>query len=228
MVTEVTRTGPVAAALARVQRFGVDEDRASRRRRAEAWTLLSSCSRQPSGHAMTRHATSRVRGIVGAGLLAWGRSLVARRRSPPAAEVQTLGWPSSGVCVVAGTACDMGQSSAQAAYNLHDRWNVPFANIELTPMIGGNDVQGEQFTLHDVDTVAAFALAQGSPGCTTGRTTATPTARPERPLRRATRSPASARTDSCCARSSRCDRDGRAHLAAAIAATRRARRTGSG
>ena len=45
----------------------------------------------------------------------------------------------------------MGQSALQAAYNLHDHWGVPWANIELTPMIGGNDVAGEQFTLADAD-----------------------------------------------------------------------------
>jgi len=69
------------------------------------------------------------------------------------------GSPSAGVCVVAGGACDMGQSALQAAYNLHDHWNVPWASIELTPMIGGNDVAGEQFTLANADAVAAFAIA---------------------------------------------------------------------
>ena len=69
------------------------------------------------------------------------------------------GSPSPGVCVVSGAACDMGQSAIQAAYNLHDHWNVPWANIELTPMIGGNDVAGEQFTLQDADEVAQFAIA---------------------------------------------------------------------
>ncbi len=69
------------------------------------------------------------------------------------------GGPSADVCVVAGGACEMGQSAVHAAYNLRDRWGVPFENIELTPMIGGNDVQGESFTLGDVDTVVAFALA---------------------------------------------------------------------
>ncbi|HEX8952510.1 MAG TPA: glycosyl hydrolase, partial [Polyangia bacterium] len=70
------------------------------------------------------------------------------------------GSPSAGVCVVANGACQMGQSALQAAYNLRDRWGVPFASVELTPMIGGNDVAGEQFTLADADTVASFALAQ--------------------------------------------------------------------
>jgi chitinase len=69
------------------------------------------------------------------------------------------GGPSPGVCVVSGGLCDMGQSAIQAAYNLHDHWGVPWSNIELTPMIGGNDVQDEHFTLEDTDEMIAFAIA---------------------------------------------------------------------
>ncbi|NVB82197.1 MAG: glycosyl hydrolase [Kofleriaceae bacterium] len=74
------------------------------------------------------------------------------------------GSPGPGVCVVSGGICDMGQSAIQAAYNLHDHWNIPWSNIELTPMIGGNDVQGEQFTLQDTDETTAFAIARGLAG----------------------------------------------------------------
>jgi chitinase len=69
------------------------------------------------------------------------------------------GSPSAGVCVVANSQCEMGESALQAAYNLHDKWGVPFSNIELTPMIGQNDAASEQFTLADADTVASFAIA---------------------------------------------------------------------
>jgi hypothetical protein len=74
------------------------------------------------------------------------------------------GSASAGVCVVAGGACQMGQSALQAAYNLHDHWGVPWSGIELTPMIGGNDVASEQFTLGDADTIAAFAIAHNLAG----------------------------------------------------------------
>jgi chitinase len=70
----------------------------------------------------------------------------------------------AGICVVSGSSCQMGQSTIQAAYNLHDHWGVPYANIELTPMIGGNDVSSEQFTLDDVDTISRFALSSGLAG----------------------------------------------------------------
>ncbi|MCB9572785.1 MAG: glycosyl hydrolase [Kofleriaceae bacterium] len=74
------------------------------------------------------------------------------------------GAPGAGVCVVNGGQCDMGESAIQAAYNLNAQHGVPFANMELTPMIGGNDVQSEHFTLHDVDTMTTFAKAKGMAG----------------------------------------------------------------
>jgi hypothetical protein len=69
-----------------------------------------------------------------------------------------------GICVVSNGACDMGQSALQAAYDLRDKWGVPFSGIELTPMIGGNDNTTEIFTPADADTVAHFAVAQGLAG----------------------------------------------------------------
>jgi hypothetical protein len=68
------------------------------------------------------------------------------------------GTAAPGICVVANGECQMGQSALQAAYNLRDKWGVPLPNIELTPMIGGNDAVTELFTATDADTVAAFAL----------------------------------------------------------------------
>jgi chitinase len=67
------------------------------------------------------------------------------------------GAPSPFVCVVRNGACDMGQSAIQAVRNLSTRHGIAFGNIEITPMIGGNDVQSNVFRLPDVDTVGAFA-----------------------------------------------------------------------
>jgi hypothetical protein len=74
------------------------------------------------------------------------------------------GSASNGVCVVSGATCQMGQSAIQAAYNLHDKWGVPYSAIELTPMIGGNDVSSEQFTLSDADAITKFAIANSLAG----------------------------------------------------------------
>ncbi|HEY2509341.1 MAG TPA: carbohydrate-binding protein [Polyangiaceae bacterium] len=75
-----------------------------------------------------------------------------------------FGSASSGVCVVNGGVCDMGQSAIQAAFNLKDKFGIPFSNIELTPMIGGNDTQSEQFKLADADTITTFAISNGLAG----------------------------------------------------------------
>jgi hypothetical protein len=58
----------------------------------------------------------------------------------------------------------MGQSAIAAAQNLHSYYGIPYANIELTPMIGGNDTQGETFTLADVTTMSNWVLQNGLVG----------------------------------------------------------------
>ena len=60
-------------------------------------------------------------------------------------------------CVVASGVCDMGQSAIQAARNLNSRFGVPMSRIELTPMIGVNDVVANVFTLEDARVLARFA-----------------------------------------------------------------------
>lgn len=45
--------------------------------------------------------------------------------------------------------CDMGKSAIQAAQNVHRKYKIPYAQIELTPMIGVNDVVSNVFTLDD-------------------------------------------------------------------------------
>ena len=71
---------------------------------------------------------------------------------------------SSGVCVVSGGQCQMGQSAIQAAMDLHGFYKLPYNQIELTPMIAGNDTAGETFTLADVDTMSTFIKANGLAG----------------------------------------------------------------
>jgi chitodextrinase len=78
--------------------------------------------------------------------------------------VMDFGSTSAGNCVVSNGKCDMGASAVQAAVNLHNYYGVPYSQIELTPMIGGNDTQDETFSLADVTTVANFAKANGLAG----------------------------------------------------------------
>jgi ABC-type transporter lipoprotein component MlaA len=58
-----------------------------------------------------------------------------------------------------GGKCDMAQSAINSAVNLHNYWGVPYGQIEITPMIGGNDAQDEVFTIADVATVSSFVAA---------------------------------------------------------------------
>ncbi len=59
-------------------------------------------------------------------------------------------------CVVSEGRCDMGRSAIQAARNLNRMYGVPLARIELTPMIGVNDVVANVFTLDDASLVARY------------------------------------------------------------------------
>ena len=67
-------------------------------------------------------------------------------------------------CVLVNGLCQMGQSAIAAAESLHNYWSVPYSSIELTPMIGGNDSTDETFTIADVATVSAYALAKNLGG----------------------------------------------------------------
>ena len=75
-----------------------------------------------------------------------------------------FGGPSSGVCVVSGSVCDMGQSAIQAVTNLQHTYGIPASKIELTPMIGVNDTSNENFSIANSDTVVNYAVANGLAG----------------------------------------------------------------
>ncbi|HEY4089912.1 MAG TPA: carbohydrate-binding protein [Luteibacter sp.] len=63
----------------------------------------------------------------------------------------------AGVCVVKNGACDMGQSAVQSVINLQHTYGIAASKIEITPMIGVNDVSSEVFTTADIDTVTNYA-----------------------------------------------------------------------
>lgn len=78
--------------------------------------------------------------------------------------VMDYGPAGSGVCVASNGVCDMGQTAIQAAKNLKARFGIPYNRIELTPMIGRNDVTDEIFSLKDTDTMISWAKANGIAG----------------------------------------------------------------
>lgn len=78
--------------------------------------------------------------------------------------VMDFGPASSKVCVVREGRCDMAASAMQAARNVHEKYQMPLSQIELTAMIGMNDVVENVFTLDDARSVAAAVKAQGLAG----------------------------------------------------------------
>jgi chitinase len=79
--------------------------------------------------------------------------------------VMDYGSASASNCVISGNGqCEMGLSAVQAATDLHGGFQVPYSQMELTPMIGGNDTQGETFTLADAMTVTNFVKQNGLAG----------------------------------------------------------------
>jgi chitinase len=67
-------------------------------------------------------------------------------------------------CVVRGGACDMGRSAVQAARNVSAKYGVPLSHIELTAMIGVNDVVENVFTVDDARVMAEAVRELGLAG----------------------------------------------------------------
>jgi len=106
------------------------------------------------------------------GLNAQGRSVLQAIRAHGLIDytinlmVMDYGPPTPANCVLArgGATCDMGASAIRAADNLHALHGVPFEQIELTAMIGVNDVAANDFTLADAERLARHARERGLAG----------------------------------------------------------------
>jgi chitinase len=73
--------------------------------------------------------------------------------------VMDYGPPQASNCVVVNGVCDMGRSAIQAAENLNALHGVAFAQIELTPMLGVNDVAQNDLLMDDAKVIARYAVA---------------------------------------------------------------------
>jgi len=78
--------------------------------------------------------------------------------------VMDYGPPQPSNCVVADGVCDMGRSAIQAAENLNAVHGVAFSQIELTPMIGINDLPLNDLRLEDARVIARYATSKGLAG----------------------------------------------------------------
>jgi chitinase len=63
--------------------------------------------------------------------------------------VMDYGPPAVENCALKGALCDMGLSALTAVQNVNKKYGIPFAQIEVTAMIGVNDMPGNDFTLED-------------------------------------------------------------------------------
>ena len=104
------------------------------------------------------------------GLNAQGRDVLEAIRRHGLADftinlmVMDYGPPSAANCVVGAGVCDMARSAIQAAENLHGMHGVPYRQIELTAMIGVNDVAANDFHPADAEVIARYARKQGLAG----------------------------------------------------------------
>ncbi|TWI65322.1 hypothetical protein IP91_02730 [Pseudoduganella lurida] len=92
--------------------------------------------------------------VRASGLKDWTFNLMVMDYGPPKADV----------CVVKGDACDMAASAVQAARNVSGKYGIPLAQIEVTPMIGVNDVARNDFTVADARTLGAAVRSMGLAG----------------------------------------------------------------
>lgn len=65
------------------------------------------------------------------------------------------------VCTVVNGVCDMYTSAVAAVESLHSFYNIPYSQIEVTPMIGTNDVAAEVFTEQNARDLAMYATRVG-------------------------------------------------------------------
>ncbi|MEO6690576.1 MAG: carbohydrate-binding protein, partial [Dokdonella sp.] len=163
-------SGGMAAFIARyssAQLAGIDFDIEGGQTQAQINALIASAVSQQASHPNLRFsftlATLAASDGSYGGLNGVGDMVVRAVKASTLSNytinlmVMDYGGPSAGVCVVAGGVCDMGHSAIQAAVNLQHTYAIPFSRIELTPMIGLNDVSSETFKLADVDTLSTYA-----------------------------------------------------------------------
>ncbi|HKX42200.1 MAG TPA: glycosyl hydrolase [Burkholderiaceae bacterium] len=105
-----------------------------------------------------------------AGLNALGQRVLAAIRAQGLAAytinlmVMDYGPPAAANCVVGRGVCDMGRSAIQAVDSLHTLHGVPYAQIELTAMLGGNDVADNDTLPEDAKVIARYAKEKGLAG----------------------------------------------------------------
>lgn len=113
-----------------------------------SFTVATHAASDGSHHSLNPTAQAVLAAVRKAGIVGYALNLMVMDYGPAAKKA----------CVVhrvkGKPRCDMGASALQAARNVHVKYGVPYEQIELTAMIGVNDVVENVFTLRDAQTVA--------------------------------------------------------------------------
>lgn len=114
-----------------------------------SFTVATHAASDGSGRSLNRQGETILKAVRRAGLRDYTFNLM----------VMDYGPGKKGNCVVRDGVCDMGRSAIQAARNVNARYKIPFAQIELTAMIGVNDVVDNVFSIDDARMVAGAVRA---------------------------------------------------------------------
>lgn len=119
-----------------------------------SFTLATLSSTEDEQASLNRHGALVMKTIANAGLNNYFINLM----------VMNYGEAKPDNCVVEHDHCDMAASAIQVAQNFSQEYGVPMGRIELTPMIGVNDVVDNVFTLDDARALTRFVRTNGLGG----------------------------------------------------------------
>lgn len=119
-----------------------------------SFTVATHAASDGSRRSLNALGETILAAVRAGGLRGWTFNLMVMDYGPPSADA----------CVLRGDVCDMGRSAVQAVRNVHEKYGIPLAQIEVTPMIGVNDMPGNDFTLDDARMVGAAVKSMGLAG----------------------------------------------------------------
>ena len=135
----------------------VSSVKAAQRRHPElhfSFTLATHAAADGSRRSLNRLGETVLAAIRSAGLVDFRINLMVMNYGPPEAAY----------CVPEVGRCAMARSAVQAAENVHLQYGVPYRQIELTAMLGENDVAGNVFGLADAEVLAGVVRERGLAG----------------------------------------------------------------
>ncbi len=119
-----------------------------------SFTLATLSSTEDGQASLNRHGDSVMKAITRAGLENYFVNLM----------VMNYGEAKPDNCVVEADRCNMAASAIQVVQNFSREYGVPMRRIEVTPMIGVNNVVENVFTLGDARALARFVSSNGLGG----------------------------------------------------------------